>query len=184
MDRKPSGKPTSFDIAYLAGVSQPTVSRALRGSKSVSLATRKRVEAIARELDYSVDKNASSLRSQRLPRSSTIALLFFEDPSLGPGAIDPALLALLGPIVRRSAALGFELLVSLHRSEDDWPAQYRDRHRTGGLILLRSGDDALFEKRCSSLAGQGTRYVQWEPAAGPDNPDAGALLVDRLVALL
>jgi len=29
MGRRPSNKPTSFDIAYLAGVSQPTVSRAL-----------------------------------------------------------------------------------------------------------------------------------------------------------
>ena len=78
MGRKRSAKPTSFDIAFLAGVSQPTVSRALRGAKSVSLATRQRIEAIARELNYSVDKNASSLRSQR---SNTIALLFFEDPT-------------------------------------------------------------------------------------------------------
>ncbi|WP_374531919.1 LacI family DNA-binding transcriptional regulator, partial [Novosphingobium sp.] len=61
MGRKRSNKPTSFDIAFMAGVSQPTVSRALRGSKSVSLATRQRIEAIARDLNYSVDKNASSL---------------------------------------------------------------------------------------------------------------------------
>jgi hypothetical protein len=31
MGRRPSNKPTSFDIAYLAGVSQPTVSRGLSG---------------------------------------------------------------------------------------------------------------------------------------------------------
>ena len=70
-------KPTSFDIAFLAGVSQPTVSRALRGSPVVSLETRKRIEEIARQLNYRVDKNASNLRSQH---SNTLALLLFEDP--------------------------------------------------------------------------------------------------------
>ena len=50
MGRQPSAKPTSFDIAYLAGVSQPTVSRALRDSALVNPETRKRIQAIAREL--------------------------------------------------------------------------------------------------------------------------------------
>src|SRR5690606_30695433 len=53
------GRPTSLDIAYLAGVSQPTVSRALRGSPMVSEETRKRILAIAEQLNYKVDKNAS-----------------------------------------------------------------------------------------------------------------------------
>jgi len=39
-------KITSFDIATLAGVSQPTVSRALRGDPTVSEGTRKRIEAL------------------------------------------------------------------------------------------------------------------------------------------
>src|SRR3546814_13551127 len=59
-------KPTSFDIAALAGVSQPTVSRALRGDRTVSEATRKRVEAIARQLNYAVDKNASPQDRKRV----------------------------------------------------------------------------------------------------------------------
>ena len=68
-------RPTSFDIAALAGVSQPTVSRALSGSPSVSEATRARVLAAAGQLNYKVDKNASGLRRQH---SRTLALLFFE----------------------------------------------------------------------------------------------------------
>ena len=73
------GKATSLDIAYLAGVSQPTVSRALRGSPTVSEETRRRILQIASELNYRVDKNASNLRFQQ---SGTLALLFFEDPTL------------------------------------------------------------------------------------------------------
>ena len=71
-------RPTSFDIAALAGVSQPTVSRALSGNASVSEATRARVLAAAEQLSYTVDKNASGLRRRH---SHTLALLFFEEPS-------------------------------------------------------------------------------------------------------
>ena len=73
-------KPTSFDIAQMAGVSQPTVSRALRGSPSVSAATRARIEAIAKTLNYTVDRAASNLRSGQ---TRTLALLLFRDPSPG-----------------------------------------------------------------------------------------------------
>src|SRR3546814_4368983 len=55
-------RPTSFDVAERAGVSQSTVSRALRNSPGVNAETRARVSAAARELGYVVDRHASSLR--------------------------------------------------------------------------------------------------------------------------
>src|SRR3546814_18504559 len=55
-------RPTSFDVAERAGVSQSTVSRALRNSPGVNAETRARVSAAARELGYVVDRPASSLR--------------------------------------------------------------------------------------------------------------------------
>ena len=68
------GKPTSIDIAYLAGVSQPTVSRALRGSPMVSEKTRQRIESIAQQLNYKVDKNASNLRCQHSEHAGVAAV--------------------------------------------------------------------------------------------------------------
>ncbi len=188
MGRKRSSKPTSFDIAYLAGVSQPTVSRALRGSKSVSLATRQRIEAIARELNYSVDKNASSLRSQR---SNTIALLFFEDPTPDGANINPFFLAMLGSITRHCANRGLDLLISFQKMDDDWHVRYLDSHRADGLILLGYGDYTLYRTRLSQLVEHGTRFVHWGSvrednigaAVGSDNFGAGRLAADHLLGL-
>jgi DNA-binding LacI/PurR family transcriptional regulator len=188
MGRKRSTKPTSFDIAYLAGVSQPTVSRALRGSKSVSLATRQRIEAIAQELNYSVDKNASSLRSQR---SNTIALLFFEDPTPDGANINPFFLAMLGAITRASANRGLDLLISFQKMEDDWHVRYQDSHRADGLILLGYGDYTLYEQRLSQLVASDTLFVRWGSVrddnigatVGSDNFGAGQQAGEHLLSL-
>lgn len=188
MGRKPSTKPTSFDIAYLAGVSQPTVSRALRGSKSVSLATRQRIQEIARELNYSVDKNASSLRSQR---SNTIALLFFEDPTPDGANINPFFLAMLGAITRATANRGLDLLISFQKMEDDWHTRYQDSHRADGLILLGYGDYTLYIERLTALVESDTRFVRWGSVredtigatVGTDNVAAGRLAGEHLLGL-
>ncbi|MFM5886366.1 MAG: LacI family DNA-binding transcriptional regulator [Novosphingobium sp.] len=188
MGRQRSSKPTSFDIAYIAGVSQPTVSRALRGSRSVSLATRQRIEAIARELNYSVDKNASSLRSQR---ANTIALLFFEEQTPDESRINPFFLAMLGSITRVCASRGFDLLISFQKMEDDWHTRYQDSHRADGLILLGYGDYTLYESRLANLVRQGTHFVRWGSVAadnigatvGSDNYGAGQSAAEHLLAL-
>jgi DNA-binding LacI/PurR family transcriptional regulator len=165
MGQKRSSRPTSFDIAYRAGVSQPTVSRALRGAKSVSEATRQRIIEIARELHYTVDKNASSLRSQR---ANTIALLFFEEPTEDDSRINPFFLAMLGSITRQCANRGFDLLISFQKMGDDWHTNYQDSHRADGLILLGYGDYTLYEERLTGLVAQGTRFVRWG-SVRPDN---------------
>ncbi|RJY08121.1 LacI family DNA-binding transcriptional regulator [Aurantiacibacter aquimixticola] len=187
MGRAPSGRPTSFDIAYKAGVSQPTVSRALRGDKSVSEKTRERIKQIARDLNYTVDKNASSLRSQR---SNTIALLFFEDPTPDESMINPFFLSMLGSITRACAARGLDLLISFQRMEDDWHTQYQDSHRADGLILLGYGDYTLYEARLKELQRQGTHFARWGSVTsdhsgstiGSDNYGAGCLAGEHLIA--
>src|SRR5664279_40908 len=56
--------PTSHDVARVAGVSQPTVSRALRGDPRLSQETRRRVEAAARQLNYVTSQRGRSLATR------------------------------------------------------------------------------------------------------------------------
>ena len=63
--RRKSGKSTVFDVAKAAGVSAITVSRALHTPDRVSEATRKKVEAAVRKLDYRPDPAARSLATDR-----------------------------------------------------------------------------------------------------------------------
>ncbi len=160
------GKATSLDIAHLAGVSQPTVSRALRGSPMVNPETRERILRIARELNYKVDKNASSLR---LRNAGTLALLFFEDPTNDDSLINPFFHAMLGSITRACALRGYDLLVSFQQLSTDWQADYEDSNKADGIILLGYGDYHESRERLQRLVEQGTHFVRWG-AALPDQP--------------
>jgi DNA-binding LacI/PurR family transcriptional regulator len=53
------------EIAKLAGVSQATVSRVLKGDPQVNAEMRERVLAVVQQLGYVPDARAQSLRSQR-----------------------------------------------------------------------------------------------------------------------
>lgn len=160
------GKATSLDIAHLAGVSQPTVSRALRGSPMVNEETRQRILAIAHELNYKVDKNASNLRCQQ---SGTLALLLFEDPTPDDSLINPFFHSMLGSITRACALSGYDLLVSFQQLSNNWHADYEDSKKADGLILLGYGDYLEARSRLQRLVEQGTHFVRWG-AALPDQP--------------
>ncbi|MDX3774167.1 LacI family DNA-binding transcriptional regulator [Chromatiaceae bacterium AAb-1] len=151
-------KATSFDIAYLAGVSQSTVSRALRNSPQVNKETRDKVHAIARQLNYKVDKNASNLRRQH---SSTLALLLFEDPTTDESLINPFFLSMLGSITRACARHNQDLLVSFQQLSDDWHADYEDSNKADGIILLGYGDYNDYEEKLDKLLAQRTHFVCW-----------------------
>jgi DNA-binding LacI/PurR family transcriptional regulator len=185
---RPHERPTSFDIAYRAGVSQSTVSRALRGDPNVNEETRRRIEVIARELRYKVDKNASNLRRQR---SNTIAVLFFEDPSPDPSQINPFFLSMLGSITRACAKRSYDLLISFQKFAQDWNEDYEDSGKADGLILLGYGDYLTYRQHLEQLLEQGTRFVRWgaveegQPGVsiGSDNYQGARTATEHLIAL-
>ena len=171
-------RPTSFDIAELAGVSQPTVSRALSGKSSVSAETRTRILAAAKQLHYKVDKNASGLRKQR---SGTLALLFFEEGARGDAAINPFYLSMLGAMVRKCAARGYDLLISFQQLSADWHEDYEDSRKADGIILLGYGDYLKYQPKLERLVKRGAHFVRWGSASqvnigatvGSDNEQGG-----------
>ncbi len=181
-------KATSIDIAHRAGVSQATVSRVLCGSPLVNAETRKRVEAVAREFNYKVDRHASSLRTQR---TGTLALLLFEDPTPDDSHINPFFLSMLGSITRACARREHDLLVSFQQLSDDWHADYEDSMRADGLILLGYGDYMSYRSKLDTLVEQGTHFVRWgavlpdQPGVsiGCDNIQGGQLVGEHLIGL-
>ncbi len=180
------GKVTSFDIAHLTGVSQSTVSRALRGSPLVNEETRRRIQAAVDQLNYKVDKNASSLRAKH---TGTLALLLFEDPTADDSHINPFFLSMLGSITRASAQRGYDLLISFQQFSRDWHADYADSKKADGIILLGYGDYLATRDKLQKLVDQGTCCVRWgavlhdqpDVSVGCDNVSGGHAVTAHLI---
>ena len=180
--------PTSRDIAHIAGVSQATVSRALRNSPLVRKETRDRVQAIARELNYFVNRNAAGLRTQQ---SNTLALLLFDDAGDSDARMNLFLMSLLDNIVRIASGRGYDVLVSLQQLSDDWHIQYQASNRADGLILLGYGDYVEYREKLVALANANTRFMIWGPLVkdfpghtfGCDNENGGFQATMHLIDL-
>jgi len=162
-----SGKITSFDIAHRAGVSQATVSRALRDSPLVNQETRNKVKRIAHELNYQVDRAAAGLRSQQ---SHTLAILLFEDPTTDDSQINPFFLSMLGNITRVAARHNYDVLVSFQQLSNDWHIKYQLSNRADGIILLGYGDYLGFADKLDKLISANACFVVWG-ATGPELMD-------------
>lgn len=98
---------TSHDVARLAGVSQPTVSRALRDRQGVSAATRRRVREAARALGYVPIQSGRALSTQTAGRVGIVSAELS----------NPFYPALLEPIHEGLEAAGFRTILLTDRGE-------------------------------------------------------------------
>jgi DNA-binding LacI/PurR family transcriptional regulator len=179
--------PTSRDIADLAGVSQATVSRALRNSPLVRAETREKIQKIARDLNYFVNRNAAGLRTHQ---SNTIALLLFDETEGEDAQVNPFFLSMFGYITRAASDLGYDVLVSLQQLSDDWHIEYQASNRADGLILLGYGNYQDYREKLAALADANTRFMIWGPlvdgqaghSISCDNVSGGYQATQHLVA--
>ena len=181
-------RPTSFDIAALAGVSQATVSRALSRSSSVSEAVRQRVFEAAASLNYTVDINARKLRSKKI---NTIAVLVSEDLDHSDNRINPFFLPLIGSILDYASDKGVDVLMSLQKPGADWGADYAFSRRADGIIFLGYRDFDTYMQRVAVLREVGEPWVVFGPVIpeepnlfiGSDNEGGAHLAVEHLIRL-
>ena len=152
-------RPTSFDIAELAGVSQSTVSRALSGAGVVSEETRQKVAEAARQLNYKIDANARNLRLQS---AKTIALLMYEDPVTSGSLINPFFLSMLSSTIKAAGRRGYDLVISFQDDSDD-NADYVGSHRADGIIFFGYGDYVRYADRMTRLDAARVPSVTWGP---------------------
>ena len=178
--------PTSWDIAAAAGVSQATVSRALRDSPLVREETRERVQQIARELNYSVNRSAVSLRTRH---TRIIGLFLFDENGRRQFEPNPFFLTMLGSITLSAADLGYDVLVNFQGSDDEWLNDVVHPGRMDGVILLGYGDYLKSEPKLRALTEAGIQFILWGPkipelrghTIGCDNVKGGELAAHHLL---
>lgn len=180
-----TSRPTMEDVARLAKVSKPTVSRVLSGSPLVSAETRERVLAVAREQGYALNRHAQKLRRER---ANAIAVVL-DFGSHRQGAIgDPFIFELLAGISEALSVRDLDLLLSPSGLEtvEGFVDLYQSRGADGFIVLGQGTRDALLQK----VARKNIPMVVWGAvnetsaycAIGSDNNLGGRLAGERFLA--
>lgn len=152
------GRITAHQIAAMLGVSQPTVSRALRGDKKVNEETRAKIVALANELNYSVDYNALRLRTQQ---TYSIALVILCRKGENKANINPFYLSLLGCIAASASERGYNLIISFQDSPENFFANYTGSRQADGLIVIGSGQNLEGWQFFGDYAKHNTPMICW-----------------------
>lgn len=137
---------TSRDVARLAGVSQPTVSRALRDDPRVSQDTRERVREAAVLLGYVPSEAGRALSSGRTRR---IGLLVTD--------LDNQFYAqIIAPVHRELASVGYQLMLHTESADDETLIERLIANGLDGVILATTTVDSVVPVR---LRDRGLPFV-------------------------
>lgn len=176
-------KTTAWDVAEKAGVSQSTVSRVFTGSTRISDATREKVLAAARALDYLPDKRASRLRSGQTGVIAVVVVSREEDRAQ---EINPFAYALLGGVCRAASQRGYETLVSFQATPDQLYGRYVEQRDADAMIVLGTTQNPAAWEYFRPILNQEPRAVCWglpfdeAHSVRSDNVQGGRLAAEHL----
>ncbi|WP_407555150.1 LacI family DNA-binding transcriptional regulator [Streptomyces sp. Pv4-95] len=169
---------TSHDVARLAGVSQPTVSRALRDDHRVSAATREKVKRAAEALNY-VPSEAGRTLSTRATRRIGVIVTDLTNPFY------PHVIA---PLHDELQQLGYRMMLITERSDEAVAAEDLLDQSLDGVVLATATTESRLP---AHLDRRGIPYVFLNRDTGErggyasvvDNEGGGRLVADVLVEL-
>ena len=111
-------KLTLVGLAKLAGVSTSTVSRALHDNPLIKQETRERIQALAKQHNFSLNRAASRLRTQK---TNVVAVILNLTDETDQSISDPFLLKVVGELNQILNHHGYEMLLSNSlMAGDDW----------------------------------------------------------------
>ncbi|AXA96800.1 LacI family transcriptional regulator [Microbacterium laevaniformans] len=181
MVRMPQRSARLVDVARAAGVSVPTASQVMNDTGRVADATRERVLAAARDLDYRPNALA---RSVAMGRSRTIGVL----------AENAAGAFCMPVLIGINRALSAHDLASVLYDAQHEPDLRRDhiRHmidrQVDGIIVIGEGPDVAIDDLGVSFSGPvvhafGPHHATNASSIHPDERAGGALAAQSLIAL-
>lgn len=169
---------TSHDVARLAGVSQPTVSRALRDSPKVSELTRQRVRAAATALGYVPSDTGRALSVGRTHR---VGLLVTD-------LANQFYTHTIAPMHHALEALGYQLVLHTEASDTGHVADRLLSNSLDGVLLGTTTTDSVLPVR---LRDRGLPFVYFNRTAASVEADSVEVdaqsgmreLAERILAL-
>lgn len=179
--------PTLLDLAKLAGVSVSTVSRSLKGHKSISGATKRRILAIAREQGYPTVLSSEAEEEEIFDDSISIVtprVHGFPLPLSHPFFLE--MIASIGEAARERGC-DFSVSHTVPASFEDLLTAVR-RHRVRGAIILGQGS---LHQALNQLVACDARFVVWGAqitgqtycTVGSDNFQGGRRAAFHLIRL-
>jgi DNA-binding LacI/PurR family transcriptional regulator len=180
-----SSASTLADLARLAGVSVATVSRSLSDNPVIAKATRARINALALEHGFQVNRSARNLRLKRTGAIGVVLPLGHEEDQ---HLSDPFFMSLLGPLVDAVADRGYDLLLSrVIPKDENWLERIVDAGRVDGMVVIGQSNqvDAI-----DRVAHRYRPMIVWGAAlpdraqvtVGSDNVAGGRIAAEHLLA--
>ena len=153
---------TSRDVARLAGVSQPTVSRALRDDPRVSGETKRRVRQAADLLGYVPSEAGRALSSGRTRR---IGLLVTD-------LANQFYSQIIAPVHLELEGMGYQLMLQTESADNDTVTERLIANGLDGVILATTTVDSVAPVR---LRDRGLPFVYFNRTASLVDADAAVV---------